>query len=191
MENHFVVVALSGEHMLVTPQSVIHSKFGMYTEVCTLGLVCPSLFSVVDMGYPMVDAGRGWLSQAEIETTSWGQTLETSQSFMFESMPFGPVSIGTYPNGEKYQYRITAPLTHEHVGMLLGLDSSSRRVWEGQLSIALSVLASQQAKRHWNPYLKAFFLPSVAEVAGHWPDCWTNEAANTFVAKKLQIVIID
>jgi len=189
MENHFVVVALSGEHMLVTPQSVNHSRFGMYAEVCTQGLVCPSLFSVVDMGYPMDDAE--WQTQAEIETTSWGQTLETSQSFLFESMPFGPVSIGTYPNGEKYQYRITAPLTHEHVGMLLGIDSSSRRVWEGQLSIALSVLASQRAFRHWNPYLKDLQLPSVAEVAGHWPDCWTDEAANTFVAKKLQIVIRD
>ena len=160
----------------------------MYTEVSTQAMdYYPNLFAIVDMGYPMDDTE--WQTQAEIETTSWGENLKTSQSFMFESMPFGPVSLGVFENGNEYKYRITAPLTHKHVGMLLGIDSSSQRVWEGPLTVARSIIASQHEKQYWNPFLKSFRLPSKEEVTNHWPDCWLNESENNLYVKKLQIVI--
>lgn len=187
-----IFVASAGEFVLVTPASIKHPKFGKFAEV-----------DFTNCDFPTVEGsnlGSQIIREEDIEDFDWFDTskedsnwiavLQTKGESLIEMLPFGPVCIGKHENGKEYRFRITAPLTHRQVGLLLSIDSSSEKVWEGCLSVAKAAVDTAYDLSWWNPFIPKFKLPNKQEVAGHWPNCWVERSDDEqFTARKLQLVI--
>lgn len=190
--NDMIFVASAGEFVLVTPASIKHPKFGKFAEVDFSNCDFPTVVGC-NLGDQIIRSEDveeyDWFDTSK-EDSNWIDVLRTESKYLIEILPFGPVSIGKYENGEEYRFRITAPLTQQQVGLLIGIDSPSQKIWEGCLPVAEAVVGTAYDLSWWNPFTPKFRLPNKEEVKGHWPDCWVESSDDKqFTARKLQLVI--